>query len=82
MARSRFATMERARLDDVTVGWRPLPTDGHPIIGFVPQVPGLYPMVTHSGFTLAASLSRLAAIEILDGVSVDLLRPYRAARFV
>jgi len=82
MARSRFTSMERARLDDVTVGWRPLPTDGHPIIGFVPQVPGLYPMVTHSGFTLAASLSRLAAIEILDGVSVDLLRPYRAARFV
>jgi glycine/D-amino acid oxidase-like deaminating enzyme len=81
MARSRFTTMAHAKLDDITVGWRPLPTDGHPIIGFVRSVPGLYPMVTHSGFTLAATLSRLAAIEILDGVSVDLLRPYRPERF-
>jgi len=81
MAQSRFHTMADARLDDFTVGWRPLPTDGHPIVGFVPRVPGLYPMVTHSGFTLAASMSRLAAIEILDGVSVDLLAPYRADRF-
>jgi len=81
MARTRFSTMGQARLDDFSVGWRPLPTDGHPIIGFARSVPGLYPMVTHSGFTLAASLSRLAAIEILDGVSVDLLRPYRPGRF-
>ena len=81
MARSRFTTMEHARLDEVTVGWRPLPTDGHPVIGFARSVPGLYPMVTHSGFTLAATLSRLAAIEILDGVSVELLQPYRADRF-
>ncbi len=81
MARSRFTTMGQAHLDDVTVGWRPLPIDGHPIIGFASSVPGLYPIVTHSGFTLAATLSRLAAIEILDGVSVDLLQPYRPDRF-
>lgn len=81
MARSRLTTMADAHLDDVTVGWRPLPNDGHPIIGFVPSVPGLYPMVTHSGFTLAATLSRLAAMEILDGVSVELLAPYRVERF-
>lgn len=81
MARSRFTTMAHASLDDITVGWRPLPTDGHPIIGFARSIPGLYPIVTHSGFTLAASLSRLAAIEILDGVSVDLLAPYRPDRF-
>lgn len=81
MAQSRFHTMGHAQLDGFTLGWRPLPTDGHPIVGFVRRVPGLYPMVTHSGFTLAASMSQLAAIEILDGISVDLFAPYRAERF-
>jgi glycine/D-amino acid oxidase-like deaminating enzyme len=35
----------------------------------------------HSGVTLAPLVGQLAATEILDGVPVDLLQPYRLARF-
>jgi glycine/D-amino acid oxidase-like deaminating enzyme len=80
-ARKRIGVMDAVTLDRVTVGWRPLPTDGYPVMGFPRSAPGVYPMVSHSGVTLAAILSRLAAIEILDGVSVDLLSPYRVERF-
>jgi glycine/D-amino acid oxidase-like deaminating enzyme len=80
-ARKRIGVMDAVTLDRVTVGWRPLPTDGYPVMGFPRSAPGVYPMVSHSGVTLAAILSRLAAIEILDGVSVDLLGPYRVERF-
>ena len=81
LARIRFDAMDSLRLTDVTVGWRPLPEDGHPVIGFPRAAPGVYLMVTHSGFTLAALLSRLAASEILDGIRADQLTPYRVERF-
>jgi len=81
LARARFDGMADVNLAGVTVGYRPLPIDGHPIVGFPQAAPGVYVMVTHSGFTLAALLSQLAATEILDGVSVDMLAPYRVERF-
>lgn len=81
LIKRRFRGMDDAPLDTVTLGWRPLPVDGHPVAGFARNVTGLYPLVTHSGYSLAATLSSLAAIEILDGVSVDLLAPYRPTRF-
>jgi len=80
-AQRRIASMRTTTLDRVTVGWRPLPIDGYPVMGFPEAAPGVYPMVTHSGVTLAALLSQLATIEILDRVSVDLLSPYRVERF-
>jgi glycine/D-amino acid oxidase-like deaminating enzyme len=70
-----------APVDRVTVGWRPLPKDGYPIVGASARCPNLYVVVTHSGVTLAAVLSELAAIEILDGVEVQALAPYRPSRF-
>jgi glycine/D-amino acid oxidase-like deaminating enzyme len=35
----------------------------------------------HSGVTLSPLVARLASIEILDGVEVEPLAPYRLARF-
>jgi glycine/D-amino acid oxidase-like deaminating enzyme len=35
----------------------------------------------HSGITLFPLIGRLAAVEILDRVQVELLRPFRLARF-
>ncbi|WP_250006217.1 FAD-binding oxidoreductase [Actinoplanes sp. M2I2] len=60
---------------------RPLPVDGHPIVGWVPALPNAYVSVTHSGMTLAPALARLAAAEILGGEAGDDLRPYRPTRF-
>jgi glycine/D-amino acid oxidase-like deaminating enzyme len=36
---------------------------------------------THSGVTLAPLIGELASIEILDGVPVEMLEPYRPSRF-
>ena len=66
----------------VPVGWRPMPLDGYPIMGFAPEAPNLYIALTHSGVTLAPALSQLAAMEICDGASADaVLGPYRPSRF-
>ena len=58
-----------------------MPLDGYPVLGLSQAVPNVYLAVTHSGVTLAPLVGEYAAIEILDGVSVDLLAPYRVERF-
>ena len=69
-----------AEVESVGVGWRPLPVDGLPIVGHVPDAPRVYLAAMHSGVTLAPIIGHLAAMEILDGVSVDLLSDFRIGR--
>ncbi len=74
--------LDGAKAIPVPVGWRPMPLDGYPTMGFTPEVPNLYIALTHSGVTLAPVLSQLAALEICDGVNPDdVLSPYRPTRF-
>ncbi|RKU31328.1 hypothetical protein C6497_02220 [Candidatus Poribacteria bacterium] len=63
------------------VGYRPMPIDGYPIIGFTESISNLYITFMHSGVTLAPLVSEMATIEIMDGVSVDWFTPYRHSRF-
>ncbi len=71
-----------ARAVTVPVGWRPMPLDGYPVMGFASEAPNLYVALTHSGVTLAPALSQLAAQEICDGTLADaVLGPYRPQRF-
>ncbi|MDH5177168.1 MAG: FAD-binding oxidoreductase, partial [Gammaproteobacteria bacterium] len=70
-----------AEIESVSLCWRPMPQDEFPIIGFAPGSSKIYVAVTHSGVTLAPVIGELAAIELLDGVKVDLLAPYRLERF-
>jgi glycine/D-amino acid oxidase-like deaminating enzyme len=65
----------------VTLGWRVMPEDELPIIGFPTTHPNLYLAAMHSGITLAPLIGRLAATEILDRLSIDLLAPFRLERF-
>lgn len=66
----------------VPVGWRPMPLDGYPVMGFTSEAPNLYVALTHSGVTLAPALSQLAAQEICGGIPADaVLGPYRPQRF-
>ena len=66
----------------VPVGWRPMPLDGYPTMGFTAESPNLYVALTHSGVTLAPVLSQLAALEICENVRADaVLEPYRPGRF-
>lgn len=79
---SRFVpTLKSAALDRVTLGFRVLPADGHPIIGRVATRPNVYLAAMHSGITLSPAVGQLAAIELLDQVEVDLLEAYRLERF-
>jgi glycine/D-amino acid oxidase-like deaminating enzyme len=72
---------ESLEMDFHTVGYRPTPKDGFPILGGADGVEGLYLAVTHSGITLAPAIGRFAAEEILTGASEPLLAPYRLSRF-
>ena len=40
-----------------------------------------YVAAMHSGITLSPFIGQVAAMEILDGAHVDLLKPYRPSRF-
>ncbi len=64
------------------VGYRPMPLDGFPVLGFTSAVPNLYVALMHSGVTLAPLVGEMAALEIADGARVDLFAPYRPERFV
>jgi glycine/D-amino acid oxidase-like deaminating enzyme len=63
-----------------TVGYRPTPKDGFPIIGNG-GYDGLYIAVMHSGVTLAPIAGLLASNEILSGEAEADLQPYRLSRF-
>lgn len=82
-ARRFLPAINGASAIPVPVGWRPMPLDGYPIIGFTQEAPNLYIALTHSGVTLAPLISQLAMLEICDGAVVDaVLSPYRLERFV
>ena len=72
---------EQIKLVNATVGRRPIPQDGLPVIGRTKQIEGLYISVMHPGVTLAAIVGRLAATEIMSGQDDILLVPYRPTRF-
>jgi glycine/D-amino acid oxidase-like deaminating enzyme len=72
---------QAATLDHVTLGFRPMPTDGFPVVGPVPGAPDLYVAVTHSGVTLAPILGLHVRSELLHEREVGALVPYRPARF-
>lgn len=63
------------------VGLRPMPVDGIPVIGYLPNISGAYVCVMHPGVTLAAVVGRLVAEEIVGGGFASELAPCRPVRF-
>lgn len=80
-AKSYLPMIGNASAIATPVGYRPMPIDGYPIIGFTESVSNLYVTLMHSGVTLAPIISEMATIEIVDGVKVDWFKPYRLSRF-
>lgn len=68
-------------IEHMTIGLRPIPRDGMPVVGFAEGIDGLSIAVMHSGVTLAPIIGRITADEIIDGVRFDMLAPYRLSRF-
>jgi glycine/D-amino acid oxidase-like deaminating enzyme len=69
-------------LERLTLGFRPLPMDGFPVVGALPASPDVHVAVTHSGVTLAPIVARHTTDEVLHGSRVEMLAPYRPERFV
>ena len=75
-------TLAGARAIPTPVGYRPMPIDELPVIGFCDAAPNLYIALMHSGVTLAPLVGELGTIEIVDGARVEMLAPYRPERFI
>ncbi|KAJ9143515.1 hypothetical protein NKR23_g6605 [Pleurostoma richardsiae] len=67
-------------LDEMRVGYVPIPEDTRPVVGFCDTDKTIYVAVMMSGITMAALMGRLAATEVL-GQPLALLEPYRPDRF-
>jgi len=80
IARRYVPALGEPRVEDVFIGWRPLPLDGHPAMGFSPANPNAYIAIAHSGVTLAPIIGQLAAQELLTGAANDRLSDYRPTR--
>ena len=63
------------------VGLRPMPVDGVPVVGYLPQVDGVYVCAMHPGVVLAAIVGQLASAEIIGGEPASALSACRPARF-
>ncbi|MEU0693685.1 FAD-binding oxidoreductase [Streptomyces niveus] len=79
--RSTFRGAGSVELLSTSIGVRPMPADGAPIIGPVAEVPGLYVAVMHAAVTLAAAVGRLVARELVDGTVEPALSGCRPDRF-
>ncbi|RKS79909.1 glycine/D-amino acid oxidase-like deaminating enzyme [Motilibacter peucedani] len=75
--KASFRGTDDATLVGVTVGARPMPADGSPVVGPLPGAAGAYVAVMHSGVTLAPTVGRLAAAELVDGREAAELRDLR-----
>jgi glycine/D-amino acid oxidase-like deaminating enzyme len=68
------------RADGIRMGIRPMPRDGHPIVGFEESVPNFFELVMHSGVTLSATMGMLVT-ETFLGTPPTELEPYQPSRF-
>ena len=68
-----------AELESVFIGWRPLPLDGHPVLGTNPERPDIYLAIMHSGVTLAPIVGQMVTQEIM-GSELERLAAYRPTR--
>jgi glycine/D-amino acid oxidase-like deaminating enzyme len=82
LVRSNVRGAESAALGRYSIGYRPTPRDGLPIIGRVPGIERLYVTVMHSGITNALAAGAYAAEEIMGSNRHELIRPYGFERFL
>jgi glycine/D-amino acid oxidase-like deaminating enzyme len=76
------AGSEKVDMEFHTLGYRPTPGDGFPVIGRPKNTEGLYLTMMHSGVTLAPAVSLFTAHELLDGRRDQLLAPYHPDRLL
>jgi glycine/D-amino acid oxidase-like deaminating enzyme len=73
---------EHVEMDFHTLGFRPTPGDGFPMIGRPLTHEGLYDTVMHSGITLAPAEGLFATAELLEGKRAPLIAAYHPDRLL
>jgi glycine/D-amino acid oxidase-like deaminating enzyme len=76
-----FTGAHDVRPIEARLGVRPMPVDGLPIIGPLPNRPDGFVAVMHSAVTLAPVAGRLIAAEVVDGLNSRELQHVRPHRF-
>ena len=76
------AGAENVGMEFHTLGFKPTPGDGFPMIGRPQSREGLYLTVMHSGITLAPAVGLFATAELLDGKRDPLIAPYHPDRLL
>ena len=72
--------LARAEPEAVHIGWRPLPLDGHPVLGFSENRPDIYLAIMHSAVSLAPIIGQLVAQEVITNTPIEKLSAYRPDR--
>ena len=67
--------------DRHSIGPKPIPGDGEPVLGRIDDIAGLYVAFTHSGATLGLIAGELLAYEIVRGTAHPMLADFNARRF-
>lgn len=81
LIRANVRGAEDVTLGRYSIGYRPTPKDGLPVIGRIPGIARLYVTVMHSGITNAPAIGAYAAEEILADKRHELIEPYGFERF-
>ena len=69
-----------AEIEAAYIGWRPLPLDGHPVLGASPATRDIYIAIMHSGVSLAPVVGQLVAREMIEDAAIERLERYRPTR--
>ena len=80
VARTFVPATADAVVDKVYIGWRPLPLDGHPVLGASPARPDVYLAIMHSGVSLAPIVGQLVSAELGNPSFADQLQHFRPDR--
>lgn len=81
MTKSFVSNIDNVEIEKVSIGWRPLPKDGKPVIGRIKNLPGTYVAVMHSGISLGPIVGKLVAQEITENIENIALNDFRPTRF-
>ncbi len=82
LVQDMVAGSENVEMDFHTLGFRPTPADGFPMIGRPQNRAGLYLAVMHSGITLASAVGLFATEELLNGQRDNLIASYHPDRMI
>ena len=79
LAANFIPQLKDLEIERFEIGWRPLPLDGKPVVGFLNK--NEYLATMHSGISLAPIVAELVRDELIFGTSSKLLNDFRPQRF-